>query len=247
MNDSLFLVRFILSDPLALQRFACNERLPDHPFDVDYTIHCALGGLFGEYAPKPFALVSSRKGELLAYSRLDHETLETHARRFAPPALWKLVQWSSLASKPMPEAWPIGLQMEFSLRACPLVRGPSGHGKGKPAAKPKPEVDAYLAHLWNNDEPAGREEVYVSWLKDEFTRRGGVELLSAWIECFQLRRLLRRDRSRKTRALTRPDVGFRGILKVTDGAGFRETLSRGLGRHRAFGFGMLLLKPRKEL
>jgi CRISPR system Cascade subunit CasE len=34
-----------------------------------------------------------------------------------------------------------------------------------------------------------------------------------------------------------------GILEVTGGEAFARLLARGVGRHRAFGFGMLLLKP----
>ena len=32
-------------------------------------------------------------------------------------------------------------------------------------------------------------------------------------------------------------------LTVTDGAAFTDRLRRGVGRHTAFGFGMLLLRP----
>ena len=41
----------------------------------------------------------------------------------------------------------------------------------------------------------------------------------------------------------RPDVTFRGTLQVTDPDRFHALLARGVGRHRAFGFGMLLLRP----
>jgi CRISPR system Cascade subunit CasE len=36
---------------------------------------------------------------------------------------------------------------------------------------------------------------------------------------------------------------FSGLLQVEDAAAFTALLARGIGRHRAFGFGMLLLKP----
>jgi CRISPR system Cascade subunit CasE len=42
----------------------------------------------------------------------------------------------------------------------------------------------------------------------------------------------------------RPDATFRGTLRVDDPARFAAAaLARGVGRHRAFGFGMLLLRP----
>ena len=40
-----------------------------------------------------------------------------------------------------------------------------------------------------------------------------------------------------------PDVGFSGVLVVHDGEKFARLLSHGVGRHTAFGYGMLLLRP----
>jgi CRISPR system Cascade subunit CasE len=40
-----------------------------------------------------------------------------------------------------------------------------------------------------------------------------------------------------------PDVILAGELTVADAEGFLALLARGVGRHRAFGFGMLLLSP----
>ena len=36
---------------------------------------------------------------------------------------------------------------------------------------------------------------------------------------------------------------MQGILTVTDSAAFAALLARGVGRHRAYGYGMLLLRP----
>jgi CRISPR system Cascade subunit CasE len=35
---------------------------------------------------------------------------------------------------------------------------------------------------------------------------------------------------------------FNGVLEVTEPGTFASSLARGIGRHRAFGFGMLLLR-----
>ena len=40
-----------------------------------------------------------------------------------------------------------------------------------------------------------------------------------------------------------PDVVMQGRLRVSDPQAFAQLLARGVGRHRAFGFGMLLLRP----
>ena len=41
----------------------------------------------------------------------------------------------------------------------------------------------------------------------------------------------------------RREAVFEGTLEVRDAALFQGLLARGVGRHRAFGFGMLLLRP----
>ena len=39
---------------------------------------------------------------------------------------------------------------------------------------------------------------------------------------------------------------MRGILAITDPTAFADLLARGVGRHRAYGYGMLLLRPARE-
>ena len=41
----------------------------------------------------------------------------------------------------------------------------------------------------------------------------------------------------------RPEVVLGGRFTITDPDTFTALLTRGIGRHRAFGFGMILLKP----
>jgi len=47
----------------------------------------------------------------------------------------------------------------------------------------------------------------------------------------------------KQRGVERPDALFTGELTIRDAEAFARLLARGIGRHRAFGFGMLLLRP----
>ena len=56
---------------------------------------------------------------------------------------------------------------------------------------------------------------------------------------------------RRTRAIRKlhrrysegPDALIRGELEITDGAKFAKLLAGGIGRHKAYGYGMLLLRP----
>ena len=36
---------------------------------------------------------------------------------------------------------------------------------------------------------------------------------------------------------------MQGVLTITDGGAFASLLARGVGRHRAYGYGMMLLRP----
>ncbi|MBE0431516.1 MAG: type I-E CRISPR-associated protein Cas6/Cse3/CasE [Dehalococcoidia bacterium] len=247
MSNGLHMIRLVFGDLLALQRFARAQRLPEHPFDADYVVHCALGQLFAEQAPHPFLQrARGRVVEVLGYSQQDKQSLQEHAQAYAMPEVWSLVDWNRIDSKPMPKRWPIEKRLGFYTRACPLVRGPRGHGREVETKKARPEVDAYLAHLWQKDTARPREEVYRGWLARELSRGGAAGLVQATLRGFQLKRLLRHDGDRKSRTITRPDVRFQGLLEVNDSDAFTALLTRGLGRHRAFGFGMLLLYPRRH-
>jgi len=93
-----------------------------------------------------------------------------------------------------------------------------------------------------------RAEVYLDWLAAEFDRRGGAALCNAHVSTMKRTMLVRRtsreaDSGRASRAIDGPDVTFTGTLEIIDSDAFTALLARGLGRHRAFGFGMLLLAP----
>lgn len=220
-------------------------RLPSHHLDPGYLVHCLLGGLFGDDAPSPFALggTHGRTLEVLAYARRDGRALADHAQHFARPEDYAACDWASLATKPMPSRWKPGARVRFRLRACPVVRLASAGARHRKGA----EVDAFLARCWavGEGKPVDRATTYVDWLGAQLDRRGGATLRRARVEAFQRQRFLRRDHGtqRKSHAVERPDVIFDGEVELTDGAAFSALLGRGIGRHRSFGFGMLLLRP----
>ena len=67
--------------------------------------------------------------------------------------------------------------------------------------------------------------------------------MTAFKRTRMLNRPIGRDGRRRQSETEGPDAVFRGRLRIEDDAGFTELLARGIGRHRAFGFGMLLLAP----
>jgi CRISPR system Cascade subunit CasE len=125
-----------------------------------------------------------------------------------------------------------------------MAKGGVHHKKGA-------EVDAFLARCWDAGEGVGveREGVYRDWLDAHLERLGGARLISATVSGFKLERMIRRTHGDERRSVRveRPDVLFKGELEVTDPDRFPDLLGRGIGRHRAFGFGMLLLRPAESL
>lgn len=63
------------------------------------------------------------------------------------------------------------------------------------------------------------------------------------LEGFRIVRLLRKAEGAGRRDFLAPQAKLGGILTVQDGTAFQTLLARGIGRHRAFGYGMLLLRP----
>jgi CRISPR system Cascade subunit CasE len=136
-----------------------------------------------------------------------------------------------------------GVRLGFSARACPVRR----IARCGPLTRERAEVDAFLAKAWEvgPDVPLGRNDVYCEWLRDELAKENAAEVLDVSVANFRLGHLQRRTHGegRKGHRSERPDVTFEGTLVVRDTAAFGRRLARGVGRHRAFGFGMLLLKP----
>lgn len=222
-----------------------RRRLPVREADLGYLLHCELKELFGDDAPGPFAIrdVRGRFATVLAYSRRTVGDLREHASAFADPAVYAACDVAGIEEKPLPAVWTAGRRVGFEARLCPVVRV----GNGVPRYRKGAEVDVFLVRAARAEgAPVDREGVYHEWLTDEVGRRSGARLVRAEIAGFQRERLLRRDHGseRRSHASERPDVTFTGELEVTDGEQFAALLSRGLGRHRAFGFGMVLLRPR---
>lgn len=219
-------------------------RLPQRDVDEGYLVHCLLGELFGAQAPAPFT-IDGRTGRhlrLLAYSELSGDALRA-AAGLAEPSWHAAMDWERWASKPMPETFPVGMRMGFSLRACPVVRMASDGPRWRKGS----EVDAFLARCWkvSDDTPVERQTVYAEWLAGHLERQGGARLTAPpTMEHFQLSRMVRRkgSKQRKAKTIKRPDVTLRGHIEVTDSEVFQALLRRGVGRHRAFGFGMLCVR-----
>lgn len=224
--------------------YALGRRRRLRDADLGYLLHCQLKELFGEHAPSPFFAQDERgrRVTVLGYSTRSRDELVAHASRFADPGIHAACDFEAFSEKTMPTTWPVGLRVGFEVRASPVVRLSNDVAHYRKGA----EVDAFLVRCAREEgRPVDREAVYREWLSAEVERRGGARLVSVEVSSFRRERLLRRTQGEDRRARTteRPDVRFAGCLDVTNGEAFSALLARGVGRHRAFGFGMLLLRP----
>jgi CRISPR system Cascade subunit CasE len=241
---SLHLLRLDLELP-RLFSLCKRQRLPPVD-DLGYAVHAGLAACFGDDAPSLFAIGRARERtlELLAYASQPLAELRAHAEAFADPEAFALVDWQRAADKPMPTSWRERQRIGFEVRTCPIVR----MSKAGPNARAGAEVDAFLAAARRDpDAPKpDREAVYRDWLGAAVARSEGARVVEAVVERFTLPTLLRKTQGPERRVqprLRKPDVTFRGVLEVVEPAAFAGLLQRGVGRHRAFGFGMLLLRP----
>jgi len=229
-----------------LMRFATRERLLPPGGDLGYALHVALSASFGAAAPKPFVWCppgtrsGGTGGRLLCYSRTSLPELIGRAEAFAEPTVSALLDLSTADSKAMPEVYPEASRLGFRVRLRPVIR--TGRARDGTGGR---ERDAFIDGKSGTEHTNGRTGCYLRWL-DERLVAGGARLEQSTLDSFMLTRLMTRDRSGdKSRrdAPTGPDAVASGTLVIKDPPQFAALLGRGIGRFRAFGFGMLLLSP----
>ena len=251
----LTLVRVPIDTP-ALARWAgergwVRRRGNFTDFDEGRALHHLVDEVFGPGALRPFRLLvppRRRSGYLYAYSALDADALCTASRVQSLPDHLGVLSPDRLQGKAMPNDWHAGQRLGFDARVRPVRRltknleGPSGL-IGKKGA----EIDAFLVaalrrHPGQPDGMAGegrtREAVYLDWLAERLAPAAGLEGPSSRLARFRRVRVARGKSGPEG-----PDATIHGTLTVSDPDSFAALLARGVGRHRAYGYGMLLLRP----
>ncbi|MBK6591273.1 MAG: type I-E CRISPR-associated protein Cas6/Cse3/CasE [Burkholderiales bacterium] len=245
-SESLYLLH-TQPDPQRLAAWAARHRLLDKEGDLGYALHALLHAAFGEQAPQPFRYLDVEQG-LLAYTRLDATGLAQRVALAEPDeaaalGLGQTRQHGGMNVRPFPTQWAVGHTLGFEVRVRPIIR------EGKTGR----ERDAFLAAAEKaGDSRLDRGEVYAQWLRDLLARQGGAELVDARMTRYQQLGVTRRsqrsssDNVRHSRLVSGPDAVLAGQLRVTDPQAFAQLLAQGVGRHRAFGFGLLLLRPARS-
>lgn len=231
-------------DPAALATWSTRHGLTSPDGDFGYALHALLAATFGDLAPKPLRYLGSKDG-LLAYTSADPECLRLSAQ-LATPDVARALGLDAMDSRPFPDMWKPGQRLGFDVRVRPVIRTKDGR-----------ERDAYLHSLGekssgtlHSDHAAlgDRATIYRDWLARQFAIDDAAHIAEVRMDAFRLTRVVRKTGStemsrRNAQSVSGPDVVFKGQLLVGHSEAFARLLARGVGRHRAFGFGMLLLRP----
>ena len=224
-------------------------------FDPDFALHVLLSAMFGKRALQPFRLFWSerrRAASLYAYADADHGALQDVAAAAAPPDCLGPLDPATLCSKPMPSAFAAGRRLGFDLRVRPVrrLRRDVQDSQTGTVARQGREVDAFRLALlhrfpdgWREPGDAARqngmsrESTYAEWLAERLAGAAGIEEYR--LSSFSRSRAVRGD----GRGPEGPDATLQGTLRVEDPETFTRRLREGVGRHRAYGYGMMLLRP----
>lgn len=240
---TLHLMRF-QPDPTALATWSSRHGLTSPDGDLGYALHALLTTTFGDLAPKPLRYLGGNEG-LLAYTSADPESLRLNAQLVTPDVA-RALGLDAMDSRPFPDVWKTGQRLGFDVRVRPVVRTKDGR-----------ERDAYLHSLGDRSDDAQKPEhftlaeratIYREWLAKQFEIDDAAQIEDVRMEAFRLTRVIRKTGGagkgrRNAQSVSGPDVVFKGQLLVGHSEAFSRLLARGVGRHRAFGFGMLLLRP----
>lgn len=226
--------------------------------DDGYRVHATLCSMFGTGCVQPFLVdpgaqlgdgrVSSGL-QVLGYSSMAEDALQRAFAR-ADADCRRHLRPGTLRARTFPNAWAPGRSIGFRVRVCPTVRLAKAVERPPSREHPKAgrleagcEVDAWLPAVWRED-ARSREAVYLDWTRDRL-ERGGARVERGTVLAWRLTEQFRREQGDERPGGTRrrPEAVVEGVATVTDTAAFADLLARGVGRHRAFGFGMLLLMP----
>jgi CRISPR system Cascade subunit CasE len=124
----------------------------------------------------------------------------------------------------------------FSICLVPTIRVTKAEGRRYG------ERDAFLAKADTAGTDAGlkRDDVYRDYLAE---RLAGASIETSRLVQFRLRRLMRPKKDRSVSGKTMPEAVIEGYLRVDEPPKLIEAISTGIGRQRAYGFGMLRLQP----
>ena len=214
--------------------------------DVGRALHHLLCESFPTGALQPFRLfvpARQQRGHLYAYTATSESALRSCFRACASPEAADILQMPALAARSLPTSWQAGARYGFDVRLRPVVRLARDVSTPRAVWKRHAEVDAWFAHRLrcsdaDNHTLPTRDEVYLDWLANLLAPAASLERSGTRIAQLHHRDIVRGRTIRKG-----VDIVVHGTFAVRDSDAFSRILDRGIGRHRAYGYGMVLLRP----
>jgi CRISPR system Cascade subunit CasE len=235
MSDAINMVQ-ISVDSRKLTKWALERRL--NAEDTGYVVHALMCDAYGDLRPQPFT-VEEKMGvvKVLGYMSCSDVDLKKTMEETAEPEVAACIL--SVVSKTMPSHWTKGQRFRFRLRVAPTRQGRHKDGG-------RFEKDALSFETGGSS----RQESYIKWLTQKFENAATIE--DCEMTAFRIMKACRRaiiseTGKRPAVATFLPDAQFEGTLRVDSDADFVKLLRTGIGRHKAFGFGALMLRPLRSV
>ena len=215
----------------AINRWQIERKMTPVALQQDLALHKLLTESFGELAPYPFRLMPD--GTLYGYAKAPAEELQQAARQFANPSQFAALEVESMLSKPMPETWDRQMALDFEVKVIPTIRT-----RGEDGRRVELSIQRHPLYDRNRDP----EEAHRDWLIRRLDRFGCAQIEDCQIQLLRGHSTMRGQGKGLTR-MNLPVAVIHGTLRVTDDQHFNEMLAHGIGSHRAYGYGLMLMKP----
>ena len=250
--------------PLDMRKFnrwaAQRDLVKNNVFDKGYAFHIFLCSTFGKSTLQPFRLFASdrsRNASIYAYSDCESESLREMARTVGTPDCLAVVDLESILSKPMRFEFPSGQLLGFDVQIRPVRRllRDLYDSKSQTTFSKGSEIDAFRVKLireyprgWSEKEyisknrGESRPKIYIEWLIERLGDSVEIDPNDCHLKSYQRTRLWRGDRV----GSEGPEAVIHGCLTVAKADKFAAIVRKGVGRHKAYGYGMLMLRPPKS-
>lgn len=211
-----------ISNPRALAEQLLREE------NRTYRVHQLLWKLFPDHQERPFLFreYENEQGGQCFYLLSNAEPQNSH------PAL-------TLRSKPFAPKLHQGMQLAFELRANPVIskRGPEGKMQ-------RHDVMMHAKHQARDQSKAdfhhAMNQAAIDWLCDpQRLETWGIHITGVpQVGAYRQHRMQRRKQH-----ISLSSVDYQGILEVVDPERFLAQMLQGFGKGKAFGCGLMLIRP----
>ncbi|WP_436909073.1 type I-E CRISPR-associated protein Cas6/Cse3/CasE [Enterobacter kobei] len=140
----------------------------------------------------------------------------------------------TVESRPFEPVLSPGLRLRFTLRANPTLCKAGRRHDLLMEAKLRVKNEVEKAEIWPVQQQAALE--WLQWQGE----RSGFTLVTAQVEAYRQQLIVR---AKNRQRIQFSSVDYSGVIEVRDPVRFHEQLTLGFGKSRAFGCGLMLIKP----